>query len=58
MTNVGHFRAAGKLLNEFEGELETRLWIAPPTKMDEKVNFLLFCLRNYFSTVFLKRVSS
>ncbi|KAH9245912.1 aconitate hydratase 2 [Batrachochytrium salamandrivorans] len=37
MTNVGHFRAAGKLLNEFPGELGTRLWIAPPTKMDEKV---------------------
>jgi len=30
----GHFRAAGKLLNEFPGELNTRLWIAPPTKMD------------------------
>jgi aconitate hydratase 2/2-methylisocitrate dehydratase len=37
MTNVGLFRAAGKLLNEYKGELNTRLWIAPPTKMDEKV---------------------
>ncbi|GBG26504.1 Homoaconitase, mitochondrial [Hondaea fermentalgiana] len=35
MTNVGHFRAAGKLLSQQEGEVPTRLWIAPPTKMDE-----------------------
>ena len=35
MTNIGHFRAAGKLLNKVEA-LTTRLWIAPPTKMDEK----------------------
>jgi len=35
MTNIGHFRAAGKLL-EAAGEVTpTRLWIAPPTKMDE-----------------------
>lgn len=34
MTNIGHFRAAGKLLNNFQGQLPTRLWIAPPTKMD------------------------
>ena len=34
MTNIGHFRAAGKLLNQFKGQLTTRLWIAPPTKMD------------------------
>ncbi len=34
MTNIGHFRAAGKLLNQFKGQLQTRLWIAPPTKMD------------------------
>ncbi len=34
MTNIGHFRAAGKLL-EASGEVApTRLWIAPPTKMD------------------------
>uniref|UniRef100_A0A7S3E2C0 Aconitate hydratase B n=1 Tax=Chloropicon laureae TaxID=464258 RepID=A0A7S3E2C0_9CHLO len=35
MTNIGHFRAAGKLLKEGEGQLPTRLWIAPPTRMDE-----------------------
>ncbi|MBS9783106.1 MAG: bifunctional aconitate hydratase 2/2-methylisocitrate dehydratase [Pasteurella sp.] len=34
MTNIGHFRAAGKLLNQFEDVIPTRLWIAPPTKMD------------------------
>jgi len=37
MTNVGHFRAAGKLLREFTGQIPTRLWIAPPTKMDAGV---------------------
>ncbi|WP_341937097.1 bifunctional aconitate hydratase 2/2-methylisocitrate dehydratase [Marinimicrobium sp. C2-29] len=35
MTNIGHFRAAGKLLDATKDELATRLWIAPPTKMDE-----------------------
>ena len=35
MTNIGHFRAAGKLLASTKDELTTRLWIAPPTKMDE-----------------------
>ncbi len=35
MTNIGHFRAAGKLLSATKDELSTRLWIAPPTKMDE-----------------------
>ncbi|MCL5050190.1 MAG: bifunctional aconitate hydratase 2/2-methylisocitrate dehydratase [Firmicutes bacterium] len=35
MTNIGHFRAAGKLLEQNTKELQTRLWIAPPTKMDE-----------------------
>ncbi len=34
MTNIGHFRAAGKLLENFKGQLPTRLWVAPPTKMD------------------------
>ncbi|EJK2116447.1 bifunctional aconitate hydratase 2/2-methylisocitrate dehydratase [Vibrio navarrensis] len=34
MTNIGHFRAAGKLLEKFKGQLDTRLWVAPPTKMD------------------------
>ncbi|MBK9669064.1 MAG: bifunctional aconitate hydratase 2/2-methylisocitrate dehydratase [Thermomonas sp.] len=33
MTNIGHFRAAAKLL-EGKRDLPTRLWIAPPTKMD------------------------
>ncbi len=35
MTNIGHFRAAGKLLEQKQGALPTRLWIAPPTKMDQ-----------------------
>ncbi|NRN27244.1 bifunctional aconitate hydratase 2/2-methylisocitrate dehydratase [Photorhabdus heterorhabditis] len=34
MTNIGHFRAAGKLLDQHKGQLPTRLWVAPPTKMD------------------------
>merc|ERR1712007_291431 len=34
MTNIGHFRAAGELLKSFDGQLPTRLWVAPPTKMD------------------------
>jgi len=34
MTNIGHFRAAGKLLEKFGGQLDTLLWVAPPTKMD------------------------
>jgi aconitate hydratase 2 / 2-methylisocitrate dehydratase len=34
MTNIGHFRAAGKLLEQ-QSELPTRLWVAPPTKMDQ-----------------------
>jgi len=37
MTNIGHYRAAGKLLkNVPEGALPVRLWIAPPTKMDQE----------------------
>jgi aconitate hydratase 2 / 2-methylisocitrate dehydratase len=35
MTNIGHFRAAGKLLEKQKGDLPTRLWVAPPTKMDQ-----------------------
>lgn len=35
MTNIGHFRAAGKLLDKVTTPIPTRLWIAPPTKMDE-----------------------
>ena len=37
MTNVGHFRAAGKLLDANKGVIATRLWLAPPTKMDEHI---------------------
>ena len=36
MTNIGHFRAAGKVL-EGMSDIPTRLWIAPPTKMDAMV---------------------
>jgi aconitate hydratase 2 / 2-methylisocitrate dehydratase len=35
MTNIGHFRAAAEILKQVEGSLPTRLWIAPPTKMDQ-----------------------
>lgn len=35
MTNIGHFRAAGEMLKQFEGNLSTRMWIVPPTRMDE-----------------------
>jgi aconitate hydratase 2/2-methylisocitrate dehydratase len=34
MTNIGHFRAAGKLLDKVKGAIPTRLWLSPPTKMD------------------------
>ena len=36
MTNIGHFRAAGKLLDNTNEPLRSKLWISPPTKMDEK----------------------
>jgi len=35
MTNIGHFRAAAQLLKD-KSEISTKLWIAPPTRMDEK----------------------
>lgn len=35
MTNIGHYRALGEILKN-EGQVPTRLWIAPPTKMDQK----------------------
>ena len=35
MTNIGHFRAAGKLLAQHKGAMSTSFWMAPPTKMDE-----------------------
>lgn len=34
MTNIGHFRAAGKLFESTKGTLNSRFWISPPTKMD------------------------
>ncbi|MEW5888305.1 MAG: bifunctional aconitate hydratase 2/2-methylisocitrate dehydratase [Pseudomonadota bacterium] len=36
MTNIGHFRAAGKVLDG-AADIPTRLWIAPPTKMDAMI---------------------
>lgn len=35
MTNIGHFRAASKLL-EGKRDIPVRLWVAPPTKMDQE----------------------
>ena len=35
MTNIGHFRAAGTLLQKYKN-IKARLWVVPPTKMDEK----------------------
>ncbi len=35
MTNIGHFRAAGKMLAKVKEPIPTRLWISPPTKMDQ-----------------------
>lgn len=35
MTNIGHYRAAGKVLEHFKGQVPVNLWIVPPTKMDE-----------------------
>jgi aconitate hydratase 2/2-methylisocitrate dehydratase len=35
MTNIGHYRAAAKVL-EGAGPVKVRLWICPPTRMDEK----------------------
>ncbi len=35
MTNIGHFRAAGKLLDKHKEQLPTKLWMSPPTKMDQ-----------------------
>ncbi|ANJ68238.1 bifunctional aconitate hydratase 2/2-methylisocitrate dehydratase [Halothiobacillus diazotrophicus] len=35
MTNIGHYRAAGKVLEAHGGAVPTRMWIAPPTRMDE-----------------------
>lgn len=35
MTNIGHFRAAARLFDQFGGSVPARTWIVPPTKMDE-----------------------
>lgn len=35
MLNIGNFRAAAEILKQVDGLLPTKLWIAPPTKMDE-----------------------
>ncbi len=34
MTNIGHFRAAARMLDQADS-IPTRLWVSPPTKMDE-----------------------
>lgn len=34
MTNIGHYRAASRILED-AGMVPTRLWVAPPTRMDE-----------------------
>lgn len=47
MTNIGHFRAAGKLLAKNKGhELPTKLWISPPTRMDQ----MQLTYEGYYST--------
>jgi aconitate hydratase 2/2-methylisocitrate dehydratase len=35
MTNIGHFRAAGKILEQSGKQVPGRLWIVPPTRMDQ-----------------------
>jgi aconitate hydratase 2/2-methylisocitrate dehydratase len=35
MTNIGHFRAASRLLEDHGEPVPTRMWVAPPTKMDK-----------------------
>ena len=46
MTNIGHFRAAAKVL-EGKSDIPTRLWIAPPTKMDA----MILTEEGYYSTL-------
>ena len=46
MTNIGHFRAAAKILAG-KSDIPTRLWIAPPTKMDAMV----LTEEGYYSTL-------
>ncbi|MDB1125107.1 bifunctional aconitate hydratase 2/2-methylisocitrate dehydratase [Vibrio algarum] len=35
MTNIAHFRAAGKILEQSDCVIQSKMWIAPPTKMDD-----------------------
>ena len=35
MTNIGHFRAAGRIFDKAPAIPGTRIWMTPPTKMDE-----------------------
>ena len=35
MTNIGHFRAASRLLDKMGKVIPTRMWIVPPTRMDQ-----------------------
>ena len=46
MTNIGHFRAAAKVLDG-KSDIPTRLWIAPPTKMDA----LVLTAEGYYSVL-------
>jgi aconitate hydratase 2/2-methylisocitrate dehydratase len=46
MTNIGHFRAAGKILDG-QSDIPTRLWIAPPTRMDA----LILSEEGYYSVL-------
>ncbi len=36
MTNIGHFRAAARILEQFKGQVPAKLWLTPPTRMDRK----------------------
>jgi len=36
MTNIGHFRAAAEIASQGKEQVESRLWVCPPTKMDEQ----------------------
>ncbi|MBK9784467.1 MAG: bifunctional aconitate hydratase 2/2-methylisocitrate dehydratase [Betaproteobacteria bacterium] len=46
MTNIDHFRAAAKVL-EGRSDIPTRLWVAPPTKMDA----LILTEEGYYATL-------
>ncbi len=35
MTNIGHYRAASKVLENVAGQVPVRMWISPPTRMDQ-----------------------